>query len=111
MIFRYSKFKSKATLAEVDELLEFIDLKLYPSKECIKEANELKNMIECETIRYNNVCSKQMENSNVSKTRKFLKLNGLVVVPCDKANVFTLMPVKSYNDRMQLILDGKEFKK
>ena len=73
-------FKSKATLAEVDELLEFIDQKLYPSKECIKEANELKNMIECETIRYNNACSKQMENSNVSKTRKFLKQNGLVAV-------------------------------
>ena len=30
-------FKPMATLAEVDELLEFIDLKLYPNKECIEE--------------------------------------------------------------------------
>ena len=95
----------------MDGLLEFIDLKLFPSKECIKEANEQKNLIECETIRYNNVCSKQTKDRNTPKTRKFLKLNGLVAVPCDKANTFTLMPVKSYNDRMQLILDGKELKK
>ena len=86
-------------------------MKLYPSKDGIKEANELKNLIECATIRYNNSCVRQSEDINVAKTKLFLKRSKLVAITCDKSNAFTLMPLQSYNNRMQVILDGKEFKK
>ena len=70
---------------------------------------ETRNLIEIETCKYDKIMSPKKLDTNYIKTLKFLKANKLRAVPCHKFNAFMVIYDEEYQERIKMMLDGKEF--
>ena len=97
------KFNENEILVELDSFLNYCEKHFIPDN-TVTEIN-------IKTLNYIKQCKKQKIPKHVKLTKEFLRKNELVAVPFDKGIGFCVMPVSSYQEKLQPILNLKQFEK
>ena len=97
------RFDEKEVLTELDCFLDYCGNHHVPDS-TITDIN-------IKTLHYIKICKKQRTPRHIEKTKQFLNLNGLVVVPYDKGIGFCLMPRASYEKRLDPIIELPQFQR
>ena len=98
-----SKFNENDVLVELDRFLNYCDKNFIPDN-TVTEIN-------IKTLNYIKQCKKQKVPKHIKMTKDFLKKNKLLAVPFDKGIGFCVMPISSYNGKLQPILNLPQFEK
>ena len=97
------KFDPKDTLAQIDALL-FNCKKNKVPKEIVDDINVA-------TFKYIKSCSNQKSPRNISLTKRYLKEHDLLAIPFDKGVGVCLMKRKTYERKLNDILELDQFEK
>ena len=97
------KFDKMAFLAEMDRLIEHAEGFTGPVDDII-------NQINIKACQYVKSMEKVKEDEECNRVRKWLKDNEIKAVPFDKGCGFALMSDKGYEERIDKILKGTQFK-
>ena len=97
------KFNDKEVLTELDCFLKYCVDHNVPDP-TITDIN-------IKTLHYIKTCKNQKTPRHINMTKKFLEENKLVAVPFDKGIGFCLMPRKSYEDKLNPIINLPQFQK
>ncbi len=96
-----SKFKENDVLVELDSFLNYCQKNSIP--DCTVTEINIK------TLNYIKQCKRQKVPKHIKMTKDFLKRNELLAVPFDKGIGFCVMPVTSYKNKLQPILNLDQF--
>ncbi|MCP3849671.1 MAG: hypothetical protein GY694_05465 [Gammaproteobacteria bacterium] len=97
------KFNPRDILIELNRFVVYCN-KHHINSETITDIN-------VKTVNYIKKCKQMKETKNVQMTKKYLKENDLVAVPYDKGTGICLMKRKTYEQKMEKIIELPQFQK